>query len=40
MNKDNSEAWRMLGQLFQENDQDEYAILALKSAHETDPYDL
>ena len=30
----------MLGQLFQENDQDEFAIIALKSAHEADPYDL
>lgn len=30
----------MLGQLFQENDQDDYAIIALKSAHEADPYDL
>ena len=39
-NKENATAWRMLGQLFQENDQDDYAIIALKSAHEADPYDL
>ena len=40
MNKENAEAWRILGQLFQENDQDEFAIIALRSAHEADPYDL
>jgi peroxin-5 len=30
----------MLGQLYQENDQDDFAILAFKEAHEADPYDL
>ena len=39
-NKENATAWRMLGQLFQENDQDDFAIMALKLAHEADPYDL
>ena len=39
-NKENSEAWRMLGQLFQENDQDNFAIIALREAHAADPYDL
>lgn len=39
-NSGNNEAWRMLGQLYQENDQDENAILAFKNAHEADPYDL
>lgn len=36
----NAEAWRLLGQLYQENDQDDQAILAFKKAHEADPYDL
>ena len=40
MNRENAEAWRILGQLFQENDQDDFAIIALRSAHEADPYDL
>ena len=39
-NKENAEAWRLLGQLFQENDQDEFAIIALRNAHDQDPYDL
>ena len=39
-NKQNSQAWRILGQLYQENDQDDFAILAFKEAHECDPYDL
>jgi len=39
-NKANSEAWRMLGQLYQENDQDDFAIIALREAHQADPYDL
>ena len=26
--------------LFQENDQDDFAIIALRNAHEADPYDL
>jgi hypothetical protein len=30
----------MLGQLFQESDQDEYAIIALRNANQADPYDL
>lgn len=29
-----------MGQLLQENDQDDYAIIAFKAAHEADPYDL
>jgi len=29
-----------MGQLYQENDQDEYAIIAFKKAYEIDPYDL
>lgn len=39
-NKDNAEAWRLMGQLYQENDQDDYAIIAFKKAYEVDPYDL
>lgn len=39
-NKENAEAWRLLGKLFQENDQDDFAIIALRKAHEADPYDL
>ena len=38
--KESSEAWRLLGQLYQENDQDDFAIIAFKQAHECDPYDL
>ena len=38
--QDNAEAWRLLGVLFQENDQDDFAIIALRNAHEADPYDL
>ena len=38
--KENAEAWRLLGVLFQENDQDDFAIIALRNAHEADPYDL
>ena len=38
--KDNAEAWRLLGHLYQENDQDDFAIIALRNAHEADPYDL
>ena len=26
--------------MFQENDQDDFAIIALRNAHEADPYDL
>lgn len=40
INQGNGEAWRILGSLFQENDQDDFAIIALKNAHEADPYDL
>ena len=29
-----------MGQLFQENDQDDHAIVAFKKANEVDPYDL
>ena len=39
-NAPNHEAWKILGQLYQESDQDEKAILAFKEAHEKDPYDL
>lgn len=39
-NKQSSEAWRILGQLYQEGDQDEFAILAFRAAHEADPYDI
>eukprot|EP00347_Sterkiella_histriomuscorum_P009094 403342540 len=39
-NPENAEAWRLMGQLYQENDQDELAILAFKKAYEIDPYDL
>ncbi len=39
-NRENSEAWRILGQLYQENDQDNFAIIALREAHTADPYDL
>lgn len=39
-NKESGEAWRLLGQLYQENDQDDFAICAFKTAYEIDPYDL
>ena len=39
-NTPDTEAWRILGSLYQENDQDQNAILAFKQAHEVDPYDL
>ncbi len=39
-NAENAEAWRLMGQLYQENDQDDYAILAFKKAYLIDPYDL
>ena len=39
-NPQNHEAWKLLGQLYQESDQDEKAIIAFKEAHEKDPYDL
>lgn len=39
-NEGSNEAWRFLGQLYQENDQDDNAILAFKKAHDADPYDL
>lgn len=39
-NPESAEAWRLMGQLLQENDEDEYAILAFKKAYEIDPYDL
>jgi hypothetical protein len=29
-----------MGQLYQENDQDDYAIIAFKRAYEIDPFDL
>jgi tetratricopeptide (TPR) repeat protein len=29
-----------MGQLYQENDQDDYAIIAFKKAYEIDPFDL
>lgn len=39
-NHENAEAWRLMGQLFQENDQDDFAIISFKKAYEVDPYDL
>jgi len=39
-NPDNAEAWRLMGQIYQENDQDEFAIIAFKKAYDIDPYDL
>lgn len=39
-NGQNHDAWKLLGQLYQESDQDEKAIVAFKEAHEKDPYDL
>ena len=39
-NTTNAEAWRILGQLYQENDMDEFAMIAFKNANEADPYDL
>ena len=32
--------WRMLGGLYRENYQNNYAYIALNSAHTSDPYDL
>jgi len=39
-NAQNAEAWRILGQLYQENDQDEFAMIAFRTANDADPYDL
>ena len=39
-NLENAEAWRIMGQLYQENDQDDYAIIAFKRAYDLDPFDL
>ena len=39
-NVQNAEAWKLLGQLYQESDQDDKAIIAFKEAHDKDPYDL
>ncbi len=39
-NAENAEAWRMLGQIFQEFDQDDQALVALKNSFQIDPYDL
>ena len=39
-NPENAAAWRLMGQLYQENDQDDYAIIAFKRAYEIDPFDL
>ena len=36
-NPENSEAWRQLGILHQENDEDEKALLCLKKGFEVDP---
>jgi cytochrome c-type biogenesis protein CcmH/NrfG len=33
-------SWRMLGQLHQENDEDEKAIVCLEKAYSLDPFDL
>ena len=35
-----SEAWRLLGELYSDNADDKFAILSLKNAHEADPKDL
>jgi peroxin-5 len=37
---EHSEAWRMLGNCYAENDQDKVAIVCLKRAVESDPYNL
>ena len=39
-NLENAEAWRLMGQLYQENDFDDVAIIAFKKAYEQDPFDL
>lgn len=39
-NAEDANAWRELGKLHQENDEDEKAILCLRKAYEVDPYDL
>lgn len=38
--KENPESWALLGRLYQQDDQDTYAIIALKKAFDIDPYDL
>jgi Flp pilus assembly protein TadD len=38
--KENAESWVLLGKMYQEDDQDVFAIMALKQAYELDPYDL
>merc|ERR1719183_1911253 len=39
-NPQSSEGWRMLGQLYAEQDQDVEAIQCLRKGHEADPYNL
>merc|ERR1719487_23826 len=39
-NPESSEGWRMLGQLYAEQDQDVEAIMCLRKGHEADPYNL
>jgi len=37
---ESTEAWRLIGSIYQELDQDDIAIIAFKRAHAADPYDL
>ena len=39
-NPDHSPSWRLLGQLYQENDEDDKAIAYFLKAYDLDPYDL
>lgn len=39
-NPDHAPSWRLLGQLYQEKDEDERAIAYFKKAYDLDPYDL
>ena len=37
---DHAQSWRLLGQLYQENDEDDKAIAYFQKAYDLDPYDL
>merc|ERR1719183_370387 len=39
-NPESSEGWRMLGEIYAEQDQDVEAIQCLRKGHEADPYNL
>lgn len=39
-NPDHAPSWRLLGQLYQENDEDDKAIAYFQKAYDLDPYDL